>query len=155
MIDKELQQLLTPIITALGYELWGVERLPQGKRSFLVRVYIDNSLGITLEDCEQVSYQISGLLDVEDPIPGTYTLEVSSPGLDRPLFNLTQFQRFIGRILKIKLFRPLDSPSPRRHLTGTLQAIEENQVVILEEGLEYRIAYDNIDKARIVPEDIF
>jgi ribosome maturation factor RimP len=89
MIKDELEHLLAPTINDMGYELWGCEYLPQGKHS-LLRIYIDKTDGISIDDCQEVSHQISALLDVEDPIPGNYSLEVSSPGIPRPLFNSWQ-----------------------------------------------------------------
>ena len=150
MLDKALEQLLSPAIMGLGYELVGIERLSQGKRGLLLRIYIDSEDGITLDDCERVSHQVSGILDVEDPIPGHYILEVSSPGLDRPLFTLEQYQRFIGKKATIRLHRPLDT---RRVFTGILQQIQEQNIIIVVEGREYSLPYQQIEKARIVPEE--
>jgi len=150
VLDKSLQTLLAPAVTALGYELVGIERLSQGSRGQLLRVYIDSETGINLADCEQVSYHISGILDVEDPIVGAYTLEVSSPGLDRPLFTLEHFIRFIGHKVKIKLTRPLDT---RRTFTGILQRVQGHHIVVVAEGTEYSLPYEQIDKARLVPEE--
>lgn len=149
MLDVKLQELLAPVVTALGYELWGIERLSQGRRTLLLRVYIDNPKGITLDDCEQVSYQLSGVLDVEDPIAGRYTLEVSSPGLDRPLFTLEHFKRFIGHQVKVKVVPPLQA---RQNFVGILQKVEDLNVIILVDGLEYHLPYPQIAKARLVPE---
>lgn len=150
MLDTSLQALFDPTIVALGYELLGVERLPQGKRGVLLRVYIDSPEGVSLKDCERVSHQISGILDVETPILGRYTLEVSSPGLDRPLFTLEHFTRFLGHKVKIKLAQPLDT---RRTFTGILQRVEDDNVMIVAEGTEYSLPYEKIDKARLVPEE--
>lgn len=150
MFDKNLQTLLTPTITALGYELIGVERLSRGRKGAqLLRVFIDKPEGITIEDCETVSHQISGVLDVEDPIQGQYTLEVSSPGLDRPLVTLEHFARFIGHPVQIRLTRPI---AERRNFSGTLLRVEDNDIVLLAEQTEYNLPYDQIDKARLVPE---
>jgi ribosome maturation factor RimP len=128
-----------------------VERLSQGQRSSLIRVYIDKANGISLSDCEKVSHQISGLLDVEDPIQGHYILEVSSPGLDIPLFTLDHFVRFIGYKVNVKLSRPLQA---RRTFTGILQRVEDHIIVIVvADGKEYNLPYEQIDKARLVPEE--
>lgn len=99
---EQLQAIVAPVIEALGYECWGIEFLSQGKHS-LLRIYIDHADGIFIEDCEKVSRQVSGVLDVEDPISNEYTLEVSSPGMDRPLFTLEQFAAHAGEQVKIKL----------------------------------------------------
>ena len=151
LLDVTLQRLLAPAITALGYELFAVERLAQGRHSSVLRVYIDSPSGITIDDCEQVSYQVSGILDVEDPIRGSYTLEVSSPGIDRPLFTLEHFLRFVGCKIHVKLTQPLDS---RRHFTGTLQRVEGQSVILQTEDTEYHLPYPHIDRARLVPDDL-
>ncbi|OQW90600.1 MAG: ribosome maturation factor RimP [Thiotrichaceae bacterium IS1] len=149
MLKIDLLQLLTPAITALGYELWGIENLPQGRQSRLLRIYIDSPTGITLADCERVSYQISGLLEVEDPIPGPYILEVSSPGLDRLLFTLAHFERFVGHKLTIKLTHPL---ATRRNFTGILQRVEDHNLIILADDIEYNLRFEQIERARLVPD---
>ena len=118
---EQLQALLAPVVEALGYECWGLEFLSQGRHS-LLRVYIDKADGILIEDCETVSRQVSGVLDVEDPISGEYTLEVSSPGMDRPLFTLEQFARYVGEQVKIKLRVPFER---RRNFQGVLRGVEE------------------------------
>ncbi|WP_353571875.1 ribosome maturation factor RimP [Candidatus Albibeggiatoa sp. nov. BB20] len=150
MFDKNLQTLLTPTITALGYEIIGVERLSRGRKGAqLIRIFIDKSDGITIKDCEAVSHQISGVLDVEDPVQGQYTLEVSSPGLDRPLVTQAHFARFIGHQVQIRLTRPL---AERRNFSGTLLRIEDNEIVVLAEQTEYNLPYEQIDKAKLIPE---
>jgi ribosome maturation factor RimP len=150
LIDESLQQLLAPTITALGYELFAVERLSQGRRASLLRIYIDRPTGISVRDCEKVSYQVSGILEVEDPISGAYTLEVSSPGLDRPLFTLDHFIRFIGHQITVRLTRPLET---RRNFTGLLQRVEGRNVIMVTDGTEYCLPYEQIDKARLVIPD--
>jgi ribosome maturation factor RimP len=147
LIDNKLQELLAPAITALGYELLGIERLTQGKRGTLLRVFIDCDEGITLDDCERVSHQISGILDVEDPIVGKYILEVSSPGLDRPLFTLDHFSRFVGHKIAVKLRRPLDT---RRNFTGVLQRVDNNKIFILADQTEFALPYEQVDSAHLV-----
>jgi ribosome maturation factor RimP len=150
LFDKNLQTLLTPTITALGYEIVGIERLSRGRKGAqLIRIFIDKPDGITIKDCEVVSHQISGVLDVEDPIQGQYTLEVSSPGLDRPLVTQAHFARFIGHQVQIRLTRPL---AERRNFSGTLLRIEDNEIVVLAEQTEYNLPYEQIDKARLVPD---
>lgn len=144
MLDTTLHQLLSPVVVALGYELIGVEWVNQ-----IVRVYIDSPEGIKISDCERVSYQIEGLLEVENPIHGHYTLEVSSPGMDRPLFTLAQFIQFIGYTVKIRLKQPMNK---RRTLCGILQQVEGNVVILVIEGVEYKLPYDQIQKAHIVPD---
>lgn len=111
----DLQGLLAPVVEALGYQCWGIEFLSQGRHS-LLRVYIDHADGILIDDCEKVSRQLSGVLDVEDPISDEYTLEVSSPGMDRPLFTLEQFSAHVGEQVKIRLRTPFDG---RRNFRGS------------------------------------
>ncbi|MEZ5672738.1 MAG: ribosome maturation factor RimP [Thiotrichaceae bacterium] len=147
MIDNKLQELLAPAITALGYELLGIERITQGKRGTLLRVFIDCDEGITLDDCERVSHQVSGILDVEDPIVGKYVLEVSSPGLDRPLFTLDHFSRFVGHKISVKLRRPLDT---RRNFSGVLQRVDNNKIFILVDQTEFALPYEQVERAHLV-----
>jgi len=143
-----IQVLIEPAVTALGYELVGAEYLSQGRHS-LLRIYIDSEDGITLEDCERVSHQVSGILDVEDAIQGHYSLEVSSPGLDRPLFTLDHFKRFIGKQAKIKLAAPIDG---RRKFNGVIRAVGDNQVVLEMDAEEFELPFNAIEKANLVPE---
>lgn len=135
-------------VGALGYELVGIEYLPQRRHS-LLRVYIDTPDGVTLEDCERVSRQVSGVLDVEDPIHGHYVLEVSSPGVDRPLFTAEDFQRFSGERAKLRVSPPLDG---QRNFVGVLRGVLDDRVVVEQESGEVRIPLHQIDKARLVPE---
>ena len=148
MLDNELQQLFAPVITALGYELVGVVRLPQGKHNFLLRVYIDSPDGIKIEDCERVSHQISGVLAVNEPILKHYILEVSSPGLDRPLFTLDHFIRATGHQIKVRMTEPING---QRNFTGVLQEVQEHNVIIMVDGTERSLPYERIEKAHIVP----
>ncbi|MEE9161071.1 MAG: ribosome maturation factor RimP [Gammaproteobacteria bacterium] len=145
---SELIELLEPVITALGYEMLGIEYFKQ-KDGSLLRLYIDSDAGITLDDCTRVNHQVIGVLDVHDPIKERYHLEISSPGLDRPLFTLKQFQRFLGQQVKIKLREKIDE---RRKFTGVIKAIEETAVLVSEEGIDYLIPADVIDSAHLVPE---
>ena len=144
---EQLQALLAPVVEALGYECWGVEFISQGRHSVL-RVYIDRPEGILIDDCEAVSRQVSGILDVEDPISGEYTLEVSSPGMDRPLFTLEQFAKHAGEQVKIRLRAPYEG---RRNYQGILRGVEEQDVVVLVDDHEYLLPIDSIDKANIIP----
>ena len=140
--------VVKPVVESLGYELVGVEYLTQG-RDGLLRVYIDAEDGIKVEDCQRVSHQLSGVLDVEDVIKGHYSLEISSPGLDRPLFNAAQFERFAGSEVKLRLEAPLEG---RRKFRGTLLGVEDGEVRLLVDGEEVRIPLASIDKANLVPQ---
>lgn len=144
----KLRQILEATVESLGYELVGVEFYPHGANA-LLRVYIDKESGISVDDCQQVSHQISGVLDVEDPIPGHYTLEVSSPGLDRPLFEAKHFIRFAGCKVHIQLATPLNG---RKRFIGLLQGMRGNAVVLESEGKELLMPLEQIEKARLVPE---
>lgn len=147
--DVRLNGLIRPAVEALGYELVGVE-FRRGRGRALLRVYIDQEDGITLDDCQRVSHQVSGVLDVEDPIVERYDLEVSSPGLDRPLFEPEHFQRFAGRTAKVRLSPPVDG---RRKITGVLLGFEDGNVRLDEEGIERRVPLDSVSAARLVPEE--
>lgn len=139
-------ELIDTTIQALGLELWGVELLQQGKYS-LLRIYIEREEGVTIEDCEKVSRQVSALLDVEDPIAGEYTLEVSSPGMDRPLFLIEHYSQYVGSEVDLKLRRPIDG---RRKFKGQIIKVSEDVVVLLVEGSEYDLEFSEIEKASIV-----
>ncbi len=158
MSDKatEIAGLLAPTVEALGLELLGAEYLP-APGSATLRLYIDVPLAeqpervVNIDDCERVSREVSAQLDVEDPISGNYTLEVSSPGVDRPLFTLDQFARHVGESAKVGLKLPQNN---RRRLQGVIVRVdaEAGQVVFEVEGAEIAVAFDNIDKARILPD---
>ncbi len=145
---EHLYELVTPAVTALGYELVGLEYLAQGRHSVL-RVYIDADAGVTVDDCARVSHQISGVLDVEEPIRGEYALEVSSPGLDRPLFTLDHFERFKGRQVRLVLNAPWQG---RRKLTGRLRGVQDETIALDLDGEQLLLTLAEIDKARLVPE---
>ena len=145
----QIGDMLEPGIRSLGYELVGVEYQSGGRGGGLLRVYIDSADGITADDCQKVSYQVSGVLDVEDPIPGHYTLEVSSPGLDRLLFRPADFERFAGQLVKVRLAYPLEG---QRRFKGRLAGMRGENVVIEEDELEISLPFDQIEQARLVPE---
>ena len=138
--------IVQPTVEALGLELWGVEHIQQGRYSVL-RIFIDSEETVNLTDCERVSRQISALLDVEEPISGEYTLEVSSPGLERPLFKLDQFAQFIGDQVKIKTRGPLEG---RRKFTGVIECVSEETVSLNVEGKTLKLEHTEIEKASIV-----
>lgn len=141
-----LYQLLEPAVQVLGFELWGLELQMQGKYS-LLRIYIDGPDGVNVDDCAAVSHQVSGVLDVEDPISGEYTLEVSSPGIDRPLFSLPQYQRYVGETIKVQLRVAFEG---RRKFTGVLSGIDNDEIVLISDGHEYVLPFELIDKAQLI-----
>jgi ribosome maturation factor RimP len=145
--EQQLQELLEPTVEALGYELWGVEYLSQGRHTVL-RLYIEREQGITVDDCAAVSEQASSVLDVEDPITGEYTLEVSSPGMDRLLFRLEQYPAYVGEVLEVRLRTAFEG---RRKYKGVLKGIEGDEVVVQVDDHEFLLPHSAIDKARIQP----
>ena len=147
MTSEELIGLLEPAIESQGYELVDLE-LRLGGRDGVIRVFIDKPEGVGLEDCEVVSRQISALLDVEDPIPGHYVLEVSSPGLDRRLTKIEHFRRFAGEDVRIKLRFPLEG---RRNFQGAIRAVDDENIEVEVDGQSHRLPIATIASARLVP----
>ena len=171
---KLLEDLIRPVVEGLGYEFWGMEHLSQGKYT-LLRIYIESlsgvpvnkstdvsiseegqvedasvsESGIALDDCERVSRQVGAIMDVEDPIEGDYTLEVSSPGMDRALYNLSQYERFKGYQVAIKLRMAYEG---RRKYNGLLVGVEDRDVVIQVDQEEFLFPIESIEKANIIPQ---
>ena len=145
---RDLEQLIAPTIGAMGFELWGIDTSGVGSHE-RVCVYIDSGSGIAIEDCEAVSRQLSGLLDVDDSFNETYTLEVSSPGLDRILFEDNQFRMHIGQRLNIRLEVPLNG---RRRVEGLLVGVENGELVLTVNDDEYLIPLERVRRARIAPQ---
>lgn len=139
--------MLRPAVEETGKVLVGIEFIGAGKHSTL-RLFIDHENGISVDDCAEVSRQVSALLDVEDPISSEYNLEVSSPGLDRPLFEKAHYQAVIGETIQVKLGLPLNG---RRKFKGTLESIENDTLIVTVDGEEYQLVISNIDKANLVP----
>jgi ribosome maturation factor RimP len=148
MTGDEIRALLEPTIERLGYELTDLEVRLSGKGG-LVRLTIDRPDGIDLDDCEKVSHAASALLDVEDPVPGEYNLEVSSPGLDRKLTKVEHFQRFAGETLKVTMRFPI---AGRRRFRGTLVSSDDENIVVEVDGESHSLPLGMIDTARLVPE---
>ncbi len=147
MTKDELTSLVEPAIERLGYELTDLE-LTLGGKDGLVRIFIDRPEGIGLEDCESVSRQASAILDVEDPLPGHYVLEVSSPGLDRKLTKPEHFQRFMGEDVRVKLRFPLQG---RRNFCGALRSADEEKIEVEVDGESHSLPIATIESARLVP----
>ncbi len=145
MADR-LETLLEPTIAGLGYELLGIERSRSGT-SQLLRLFIDHADGITVEDCERVSRQVADVLDAGQLVRGEYTLEVSSPGIDRPLFTLAQHRRFVGECVAVRLRALLDG---RRRLQGVLREVGEEDLVIENEGIAVRVAFRDVERSKLV-----
>ena len=145
-LEQNLQEMLQGAVEDLGCELWGIECQRTG-RFMTVRLFIDKEGGVTVDDCADVSRQVSAILDVEDPIADKYNLEVSSPGLDRPLFTLPQFERYIGQDIAVNLRIPV---MERRKWQGKLERIENDMVTLIVDGQEQVLVFGNIQKANVV-----
>ena len=149
MMLNRLRELIRPIAEAFQKTLWGIEVIPLGKSS-IVRVYIDSSNGVNVDDCANVSRQISSMLDVESFLPGGYVLEVSSPGLDRRLFEISQYSAYIGGKVRISLKVPFEG---RKNYLGVLTKVEENDVVIESGEEEFTFPFEIIEKGHLVYEE--
>jgi len=145
--EAALHAMVEPVVTAMGFELWGIDFLSHGKHSRLV-IYIDHENGVSVGDCADISRQVSAIFDVEDPVRGEYRLEVSSPGMDRPLYTLDQFDRYRGHDVALKLRTPFEG---RRKFQGLLAGVEGDEVLLQVEGEEYCFPIDSIDQAQVVP----
>ena len=145
-LEQNLQEMLQDAVKDLGCELWGIECQRVG-RFMTVRLFIDKDGGVTVDDCADVSRQVSAILDVEDPIADKYNLEVSSPGLDRPLFTLPQFERYIGQDIAVHLRIPV---MERRKWQGKLERIEKDMITLIVDDQEQILLFGNIQKANVV-----
>ncbi|HHF5082774.1 ribosome maturation factor RimP [Haemophilus influenzae] len=145
-LEQNLQEMLQDAVKDLGCELWGIECQRVG-RFMTVRLFIDKEGGVTVDDCADVSRQVSAILDVEDPIADKYNLEVSSPGLDRPLFTLLQFERYIGQDIAVHLRIPV---MERRKWQGKLERIEKDMITLIVDNQEQILIFGNIQKANVV-----
>lgn len=146
-LEQRLVEIIQGPIMALGFELVGVEYIRS--RNPVLRIYIDSENGITVDDCADVSRQVSAVLDVEDPITTAYNLEVSSPGMERPLFTLEHYRRFIGEEVNISLRIAVAN---RRNWKGIIKLVDDNEMVtLLIDGKDEVFAFSNIQKANIVP----
>lgn len=158
----QLTDIIAPAVAACDVALWGVEFLPQGGRS-LLRIYIESlpedkaaNKQVTIENCAAVTHQVSGVLEVHDPIAGEYVLEVSSPGLDRPFFSTEQMADYVGQTVSLRLIQAIGAGSnKRRKATGKLEKLDNKQLTLTTpEGEQLEIALDNIDKANLVYQEI-
>ncbi len=145
---EQLIELLGPLVSDLGYELWELEYVRRAGGAVL-RLYIDSPGGISLDDCERVSHAVSERLDSADPIPGQYTLEVSSPGLDRVLRTFAHFARFAGERIRVEMTRPVDG---RKRFQGQLIEANDREITLDVEGGRVTLSIDEIHKARVAPQ---
>lgn len=146
-LEQKLTDMLNAPVEALGYELVGIEFVRAGKHSTM-RVYIDHAEGIGVDDCAEVSHQVSAVLDVEDPISTEYNLEVSSPGMERPLFKEQHYLSVVGETVSVKLKMPMDN---RRNFKGLLHACENGMLTVEVDGQRFQLAFTNIEKGNLVP----
>lgn len=147
-VTDKIEVLTQPVIEDMGYELVGIEYVASGKHSIL-RVYIDSDQGIGINDCESVSHQLSSILDVENPITTQYNLEVSSPGVERPLFNIKHYQRFLGHDIKLRLLRPING---QRKFNGAIGSVSEvnNSIELMTSTGSQKLDIDLIKKANLI-----
>lgn len=149
LIAQKVKELVQPLVKSMGYKLFDVEFKPE--KGWVLRVILDKEGGITLGDCEEVSKRISGLLDVEDIIPVSYVLEVSSPGLTRELTKAEHYEFFTGRLVRLILKETVEG---RRELRGYIKGVRENILGLVEKetGKEYHIPLSLIARANLEPE---
>ena len=146
--DSRIRQLLQPVVEALGCELWGVD-LQTGAKTKLLRIYIDKDNDLVgIEDCERASRQASRILDVEDAINGEYILEVSSPGMDRPLYEIGQYEKYVGEDISLRLRFPYEG---RRNFKGRLTGVDGDEIILVVTDHEYLFPVEGIEKANVVP----
>ena len=146
--ESRIRQLLQPVVEALGCELWGVD-LQTGAKTKLLRIYIDKDNDLVgIEDCERVSRQASSILDVEDAINGEYILEVSSPGMDRPLYEIGQYEKYVGEDISLRLRFPYEG---RRNFKGRLTGVDGDEIILVVTDHEYLFPVEGIEKANVVP----
>ncbi len=145
---QKLNEMLQPLVEDLGYEFVGLEYNSNPKHAVL-RIYIDHENGVGVEDCESVSRETAALLDVKDPIRSHYNLEVSSPGLDRPLFTPAHYLEFTGHDVQINLFAPQGG---RRKFSGQILGADEHGVTINQDGSQETLDFSNITKAKLIPD---
>ena len=146
--EQKVEALLRMTVEGMGCEIWGVEFLSQGRHSKL-RLYIDKADGVSIADCEKVSRQVSDVLDVENMFTKGYTLEVSSPGMDRILFNAEQYESNVGETVDVRLNFPLDG---KKRVVGLLAGVENAEAIVQADGEEYVLPLENVQRARIVPQ---
>ena len=144
-----MENLISPVVEGLGFTLWGVEYRSSQKHAHL-KVFIDHKDGITVDHCSDVSHQLSGVLDVEDPISVPYTLEVSSPGIDRPLMKIEHFKQFIGSTIKVRLSWAINN---RKNLAGTLLAVEADEIVLEQDGEQIKFPFNAVKRANLVSDE--
>lgn len=145
-LSEKIRELIRPVTESIGIELYDME-LGRMKGKILLRIYIEKQGGVTIDDCERTSREIEAVLDVEDPIPGPYVLEVSSPGLDRPLKKPIDFKRFAGKKIRVITNEPVDKQT---FFIGEIGgATDEDVMLVLPKDRKVIIPYKNISRARL------
>ncbi len=147
MVLEKLYEMVTPVVDDIGYILWGIETIGDGKMT--IRIFIDHEDGVSVDDCQKVSREVGAIFDVEDPISGEYVLEVSSPGMNRQIFNIAQAEALLGFTVKAVTFSPVDGQSKFK---GELVKVEGNDVFLkLDDGKDVSFDFDNLKKMRVSP----
>lgn len=150
LVNKQLITIIEPAVKALNCELWGCELIRHGPKRDELWVYVESEEGVTLDECAQISRQVSAVLDVEDVIQGAYQLQVSSPGMDRALFTLEQFRRYEGQKVKCRLHMPIDE---RRNFIGVITAVLDDAVTLVLDGdKKMTFALEQIERANVIPQ---
>lgn len=145
-----LAALFEPVVEGLGFSLWGVE-YRQSQHHALVKIFIDHEEGITVDNCSDVSHQISGILDVEDPITVAYTLEVSSPGVERPLMKQEHFKMYVGQEIKVRLSWAVND---RKNFLGKLTAVSDEEITMNVDGELYELPLNAVKRANLIYSDL-
>ena len=145
-MQEQLNNLVNSVVTGLGFQVWGYEYRPHSE-SALLRIFIENEGGVSIDHCTQVSRQIGAALDVDDIIPVAYILEVSSPGIDRVLFTPEQYKNYIGEAVKVRTRSPIEG---RRNFKGTIESVGENEVNVTVDNDTFVIPFNVVDRARLV-----
>ncbi len=146
--EQELETLLSPTVESLGCHIWGIEYKPQGRFTTL-RIFIEHADGISVDHCSEVSQEVSALLDVEDQIKSAYTLEVSSPGMDRLLFKGEQYAANVGQTINLRLNFPFEG---KRKFVGQIVGFRDDEVVMQIDDLEFCFPVENVQRARVMPQ---
>jgi ribosome maturation factor RimP len=146
--EQELETLLSPTVESLGCQIWGIEYKPQGRYTTL-RIFIEHAEGISVEQCSEVSQEVSALLDVENQIKSAYTLEVSSPGMDRLLFKGEHYTSNVGQTIDVRLNFPFEG---RRNFVGQIVGFKDDEVVMQIDDMEFCFPVENVQRARVMPQ---
>ncbi len=148
--SDSLAAMLKPVVEGLGYRLWGIE-FRSSQHHALVKLYIDHDQGISVDDCADVSQQVSALLDVEDPINVGYTLEVSSPGIERPLMELAHYREYIGHDIKLRLSWAIEQ---RKNFLGTLVGVGDDKIRLEVDGETFELPVNAIKRANLIYKEV-